>query len=234
MFKIDMTSITAILSVIVGWSLNEVGQWIKSRQEDIKIKKKILYNLLETNFILNQLDTSNISQILSERLILRIPPEEQTEQLKNEIKQLHSTLINDIIKDMVSQNLKSIETKYENAIENLATIDPMTAYRLNGKTKIMDVFDSVQLYYHQAQEQYPFEVEQMDGAIKLTTTFIDNNIIKEAQHGLEAEIKQIAFSISIRTWIKAKRTLKYLKESIKHDDIQKIDELIDNLITNFH
>lgn len=230
MDKIDWTYITALFSIAFGWFLNELGQWFRTRQEDKKIKKQILYNLLETNFIFNQLDTSNIVELLTERILLRVPKHEQTEEVKQYLNQLYSGLIDNLIQDNVADNLESIEEKYTNAVDSLATIDPITAYRLNGKTKIIETFDLLEDYYEEVKQQFPNDIDEMQGVIEIATNSIKPEIIKEAIEDLEDEIRDIAFSIDFRTWFKAKRTLKSSKERIRKDGVKKIDELLDKLI----
>ena len=230
MDKIDWTYITALFSIAFGWFLNELGQWFRTRQNDKKIKRRILYNLLETNYIFNHLDTSNIVELLTERILLRVPKDEQTEEVKQYLNQLYSGLINNLIQDNVADNLESIEEKYTNAVDSLATIDPVTAYRLNGKTKIIETFNLLEDYYEEVKKQCPNNIDQMHGDIETTTNFIKPEIIKDAIEDLEEEFRDIAFSIDIRTWFKVKNTLKSSKERIRNDGVKKIDELLDKLI----
>jgi hypothetical protein len=228
--KIDWTYITALISITFGWFLNELGQWFRTRQDDKKIKKKILYNLLETNFIFNQLDTSNIVELLTERILLRVPKYEQTDEVKQYLNKLYSGLIDGLIQDNVADNLERIEEKYTSAVDSLATIDPVTAYRLNGKTKIIETFNLLEDYYEKVKQQFPNEADEMQGAIEIAKSSIKPEIIKEAIEDLEDEIRDIAFSIDIRTWYKVKQTLKSSKDRIRKDGVKKIDELLDKLI----
>jgi len=72
----------------------------------------------------------------------------------------------------------------------------------------------------------------MQGAIEIATNSIKPEIIKEAIKDLEDEIRDIAFSIDIRTWYKVKQTLRSSKDRIRKDGVKKIDELLDKLIPN--
>lgn len=232
MNKIDWTYITALLSITFGWFLNELGQWFKTRQDDKKIKRKILYNLLETNFILNQLDISNLIELLTERVLFRIPQHQQTEDTKHWLNQLYYSVINNLIQNNVIQDLKNIEEKYTTAVDNLATIDPVTAYRLNGKTKIIETLNLLEDYYQDAKQQFPDDINQIQDAIEMTQKFIKPEIIKEAIDDLEEEIRNIAFSISIRTWFKVSKILKFLKERIRKEGAKRIDTLLDTITPN--
>lgn len=232
MDKIDWTYITALFSITFGWFLNELGQWFKTRQDDKKIKRKILYNLLETNFIFNQLETSNFVELLAERILLRVPKHLQTEEVKQYLNILYSGFIDNLIKDNVANNLVNIEEKYTNAVDSLATIDPVTAYRLNGKTKIIETVNLLEDYYEKVNQQFPNDIDQMRDAIETATNIIKPEIIKDAIVDLEEEIRDIAFSIDILTWLKVKQTLKSSKERIRKNGVKKIDELLDKLIPN--
>ena len=63
MNKLDLTVILALISVTLGWFLNELIQWFRSRQSDKKFKKQILFNLLETNHIFKRLDTTEFKEV---------------------------------------------------------------------------------------------------------------------------------------------------------------------------
>jgi hypothetical protein len=230
MDKLDWTYISALISIAFGWLLNELGQWFRTRQDDKKVKRKILYNLLETNFIFHQLDTSNIYQLLTERILLRVPKHEQTDELKQQLNKVYLGLIDGLIKDNVADNLENIEEKYTSAVDSLAAIDPVTAYRLNGKTKILETFDLLEDYYEEVKQQFPNDLDEMQDAIEAATNAIKPEFIKDALNDLEDEIRDIAFSVDIRTWFKVRKTLKYSKERLRKDDVKKIDELLDKLI----
>lgn len=230
MEKLNWTFFGALFSVAFGWFLNELGQWFRTRKEDKKIKKQILYNLLETNFIFNQLDTSEITQMLTVRILLRIPENEHTEELKQYLNQLYSGVIGRLIQNDVADKLTTIEEKYTKAVDTLATIDPITAYRLNGKTNIIQSFDLLQKYFEEVKGHFPGEEEIVQNKISSTIDALKPEIIKEAIFDLEVEIKDIAFSINLLTWFEAKRTLKSSKVRIKTEGEKKIDELLDELI----
>lgn len=230
MNKIDWTYITVLFSIAFGWFLNALGQWFRTRQDEKKVKKQMLYNLLATNFIFNQLDTSELVDLLTERILLRIPKHEQTDEVKKYLNQLYSGLIGELIQDNMVDNLNVIEEKYSNAVDSLATIDPITAYRLDGKTKIIQTFNLLQEYYEEVKQQFPNDLDQIQSTIEIATKVIKPDIIKEAIKGLEDEIRNIAFSIDIRTWFKVKQTLKSSKERMRKDGVNKIDELLDKLI----
>lgn len=233
MEKFNWTYFGALFSVAFGWFLNELGQWIRTRKEDKKVKNQILYNLLETNFILNQLVTSELTQILTDRILFRVPKEEQTEDLKLYLNHCYSEIISSLLEDNIAEKIENIEAKYTIAVDNLASIDPITAYRLNGKTNIMQSFDLLHDYFEEAKEYFPGDEELLQNQITTTINFLKPEIIKEAISDIEVEIKVIALSINPWIWFKVRNTIQTSKNRIRNEGAKKIDELLDKLIPKY-
>lgn len=229
MEQLDWTYITALISVAFGWFLNELGQWFRTRKEDRKIKKQVLFYLLETHFTFNKLDTSEITNLLSRKVSERIPKTEQTDEVEQFINQLYAGIIGSLLEDNVAESIEEIEGHYTNSVSELSKLDPITAYRLNGKNKIFQVFDLLQGYYDEVKETFP-NIPGLSEQIELTVETVKPEIIKDAISDLEEEIKDISLSINIWTWIRAKKTVNNIKRKIRKDDEKKIDELINKLI----
>lgn len=231
MNKLDLTVILALMSVTLGWFLNELSQWFRSRQSDKKIKKQILFNLLETNHIFKRLDTAEFKKVYTERILIRIPENEQTDDLKFGLDQVFSMLITGIFQDDVSDSLKNIEIKYSTAVENLASLDPITAFHLNGKTKIMDTFNQIQTYFDEIKEILPGDNEDIQNHINsVFHSSLKPDMIKGAISDLESEILKIAISIDLWTWLKLKRSFVSSVEKDRKNMELKIDELLDRAI----
>jgi hypothetical protein len=223
--------IFSAVGIAFGWFLNELGQWFRTRKEDKKIKNQILYNLLEINFVFNQLETSEITQLLADRILVRIPKEEQTEELKQSLNQFYSEIIGELLENNVNEKLEIIEAKYSKALDDLATIDPITAYRLNGKANIMQIFDILHDYFDAVKKQFPGEEEVIQDQINSTIYSLKPEVIKEAISDLEDEIKDLALSINPWIWFKVRKTLQSSKDRIRNEDAKKIDKLLDKLMS---
>lgn len=230
MEKIGWTYLTAIISLVVGWFLNELGQWFRSRKEDKKIVKKVLYHLLETFHIFNQLDTSQLIQLVTDRLVLKIP-EKHRNDFKKEFKKYYPIIINGLIQTDVSKRLEKIESYYSKSVDDLSRVDPIRAYRLNGKTKIFQSFelfqDSSKLITEKLSDGSLENQEQIQNQIDTVLDILKPEIIKEAISDLETEILEISFSINIPTWIKSKRTLKNTKNRLRTEGAKRLDEWLD-------
>lgn len=231
MKNINWTFVITILSVSLGWVLNELSQWFRIRQSDKKIKKQILFNLLETNHIFRRLDTSEFEKIYTEKVLTRIPENEQTEEFKNFFQTMISQILNTMFHGNVAESLQEIEAKYSLAVENLASIDPITAYHLNGKTKIMDSFNLIQSGLDNLKQIITENDEEIQNQIDTTFhSLFKPDIIKEAISDLEIEILKIGRSIDLLTWYKLKRSFKgsYIEDRKELELI--IDGLLDKIV----
>jgi NDP-sugar pyrophosphorylase family protein len=112
----------------------------------------------------------------------------------------------------------------------LATIDPITAYRLNGKTNIMQSFDILHDYFDAVKKQFPGEEEVIQDQINSTIYSLKPEVIKEAISDLEDEIKDLALSINPWIWFKVRKTLQSSKDRIRNEGAKKIDKLLDKLM----
>ena len=229
MEKINWTYISALFSVAFGWFLNELGQWGRTRKEDRKIKKQVLFYLLETHFTFNKLDTTELKNLFEKKVFERIPKSEQTDEVKQSVNQLYTEIINGLVEGDAAKSLEEIQEHYTSSIIELSKLDPITAYRLNGKNKIFHVFGLLNDYYNKVKEKFPNE-QELNDKIELTVEIIRPEILKDAISDLEKEITGIGLSISLRAWFRAKKSIKKTKSKILKDDEKKIDDLLEKIL----
>jgi hypothetical protein len=208
MHKIDWSVLTALISLSFGWFLNEVGHWSRSRKGDLKIKKQILFNLLETHFLFTRFSTSEDKENFINKILTRIPREQRTEEVYNYLEKIYSEVVCKMIEDIALEGLKGIEIKYSSAVESLAAIDPITAYKLSGKSTIFQTLvDCINQGIKVALQLQPQQREEIIQGISKGMEFIKPGLVKEAINKLEDEILKIAYSIGIRTWWRTKKMI---------------------------
>jgi hypothetical protein len=231
MKNINWTFIITVFSVSLGWFLNELSQWFRTNQSDKKIKKQILFNLLEINFIFQRLDTTALSQLYKERVLIRFPEPDQTEDIKSFVDHIFQNILYAQLQNSVVDSLINIETKYSTAVENLASIDPITAYYLSGKTKIFESFDMIQNGLNDFKQLFTEDEHQMHHKIDSAyDSIIKPDVIQDAIEDLRSEILTIARSIDLWTWYKLKRKFISSYETNQEELRLKIDELLDKII----
>lgn len=233
MENINWTYLAAFFSIAFGWFLNELSQWFRIRKEDRKIKKQVLFYLLETHFTFNKLDTSHFSKLISQKVLEHVPQSEYTDELKLYMNQLIKEIINDLVEDNVAKSLEETEEHYTKSINELSKLDPITAYRLKGKNKIFQVFELLHNYYNDVIETLPNE-PGLNKQFEFTIEIVRPEIIKDAICDLEVEISDIALSINLSTWYRAKNVIKNTKTKIRKEDEKKIDKLLNELKLNLY
>lgn len=46
---------STLIGLLVGWTLNQISTWYKGRQEYHKLRKEVLFNLLELNHLISKI-----------------------------------------------------------------------------------------------------------------------------------------------------------------------------------
>ncbi len=227
------TYFSALGSVAFGWLLNELGLFFKTRREEKRIKKKVLFNLLETLYTFKQLDFSKDIELITEKVLIRLPKETQTDEGRQLIKLFYKSIISDLTEKNVSANLIELEESYKKSIEELSSVDPISAYRLKGKNKILQTFDLLYKYFDEAKVKFPEESNVLNSQSENAFEIIKPELIKSSIEDLIFEIKSISLKIGIGTRLSSNIVLKKLNITNNNDILNnKIDELLDKLIPN--
>ena len=74
-----MGSVATTISIAFGWTLNQLTQWFRARQEDKKHLKMVLFNLFESYNLFMRIDMDRYSEKITVKVHERIPKEQQSE-----------------------------------------------------------------------------------------------------------------------------------------------------------
>ncbi|MBL7766777.1 MAG: hypothetical protein JNJ58_11825 [Chitinophagaceae bacterium] len=227
------TYISALGSVAFGWLLNELGQWFKTRREDKRIKKKVLFYLLETLYAFRQLDTSEDIEIIAKKVLKRLPKEAQTEEGKKYLESFYKRIIPDLAEDDVADRLEELEDSYKKSIDDLSLVDPISAYRLKGKNRIIETFDQLSNYFDKLKEHFPDESDEIQNQSDTAIEFLKPELLNAAILDLVIEIKNISLSIGLITRYRANAIINISSTrslNMNKNRMDKIDALLDKLI----
>ncbi|MBK6267102.1 hypothetical protein JKA74_18805 [Marivirga sp. S37H4] len=227
MNKIDWSVSVVLIGVVLGWLLNQISGWTQNRKDDRKIKKLVLYNLLGVNLILNQLNNEEEIDIISTKVLLKYPAKDQTEELKESLFKFYQSFYNDFIRNIVIKKLADIKLTYSTSIEKLASIKPVIAYRLHGKTEIIETLDSIESYYGNFLEKSTESSEETEDIISFFKSNVISEVIANTISDLEREIRLIAFSVGFVTWFKIFLSFRSDKNRIRSERIKRIDQLFE-------
>lgn len=227
--KIFWGFIFSVVGIVFGWTLNQLGQWFRTRQEDKKNLKIVLFNLLETYFVFIRSDLDKYVQKITDKVHSKIPLNEQTEEAKTVIQTLYSGIMTNYLKPDLLKEIKIVQENYQNSIKTLAAIDPLTAYYLSGRTNILETFDTIEELFVNVKEQFPNEQNEIQLGASQALNIIKPDIFKDTLLDLENDIKKIAWKINPYVWFKSIRAIKRLKANTNEKLDREIDKLFDKL-----
>lgn len=219
--------------IIFGWTLNQLGQWFRGRQEDKKNLKLVLFNLLETYFIVVRSDLEKLAKKAADKVHSKIPKEEQTEEGRKFMQTLYSNIFTNRFKPDLLKELKVVQENYENSIKTLASIDPLTAYYLSGKNNVLELFDSIQGLLDSVKEQYPTEHLEIEKGSQQAMEIIKPDLFQSTLSDLENNIRTVAWKISPWTWYGSTKVIRRVKINADKTIDKEIDNFFDKLTTFF-
>lgn len=227
--KILWGFIFSAVGIIFGWTLNQLGQWFRTRQEDKKNLKIVLFNLLETYFIFIRSDLDKYIQKVTDKVHSKIPADEQTEDIKILIQTLYSGILTNYLKPDLLKEIKVVQENYQTSIKTLATIDPLTAYYLSGRTNILETFDTIEGMFDNVKEQFPTEHNEITLGANQAMNIIKPDIFKDTLVDLENDIKKIAWKINPYVWFNSRRAINRLTVNTNENLDKEIDKMFDKL-----
>lgn len=217
----DTSLISAGFGIGIGWFFNEASQWLRVRYADQKTRKKVLFCLLDIRHVLTKYDGEDFMQSFINKFLDKIPKTEHSPELISLMKQAVLETFQKSTKRIAKEKLASIETNYLQAISDLSSIDPLNAYYLSDKAKIIDGFDHLKIYYEDAKMMLG-DTNSVDDYLRKSGLSLERPIIRDAIQEINKDIALVADSLGLFTKNKVKKLLrKPISEPI---DIDKILE----------
>lgn len=197
------------IGVFIGWLLTRKSETDKIRYNEIRQVKRSLYVLLE---IRNQL-------IVSKRLdnYMKVITEQLNEKLKGITEekftpQQFSQLLKNILPSLIGESFqKDLKQQFSKCIESLSEVDPVLAYRLNGKQNIQDYISK-----WESESKSLFEFESIEDVQNVMDHY-KPKLVDEIKSDLESIIQDIAALIG-------KDEVKNINDLIQEPEEQEIRE----------
>lgn len=143
--------IAPLIGVILGSTISGISVYFRSRTERKRLIACALSDLLEIRHYF-----VNIDVILRE-IKSRTPISQET---------VHSFRTQ--IKSIIPMD-SNIHERYEEAISLLAGIDPVLAFKMRSKNKILDIFDTIR-QYSTSNGASPFQIEEFETILRTAIT----------------------------------------------------------------
>lgn len=135
----DISVLTPILGVAVGWILSQISSSATARREDKRIRRSAIPAMVELYFqqyrinsILNYFNKKlsesirGLVEIFDEN---NVPPHQQKEYMQKLFSGFESTRQGNL--DLPTKNKENIFSSIDDATKNLSKVDPLKAYRLS-------------------------------------------------------------------------------------------------------
>lgn len=133
----------AAAGIMLGWSLNQVSAWWGSRAERQRTYRRMLFFLLQLEWLFERLDVGGYVDHSLSRVKARTP-----EQVPPSMEAaLRGQLVRLITRQNIQETakeLKELEVGYIEALKDLSHLAPFLAFRLEGKTNILKNLDGAQ------------------------------------------------------------------------------------------
>ena len=168
-----------VLTLVLGWALNEVGSLARLRREDRRAAGPVLTDLLDIRHNLLAFDA------YSKELAAHFPMSAQAQvQLQN--------LILALMPDP-----PNLVERYEQAVSTLARVDPIAAFRLRGQTTIGPALTQLRSLAASKQTDSEFWLG-----------LVEPQMLALLMPHLEELILDVAWAHGWTTWWRAQRRLK--------------------------
>jgi hypothetical protein len=213
------------VSIAIGWSLNQLGQWISVRNEDKRKLKSILYHLLEVHHLFLRSDFGILVKIVKDKIRQLIPAKEFTPEVDAVLTNIFTAFANNLVTKDVLKNFQRLELGYEESIKNLSAVEPLIAYRLSGKTSIYTALEGLSSHVSGLAELLQSDKTKFDKEMKQVVDIMKPDLTKNIIQELENDMLDIALKINLFTWWELKGVLKKYRATITEDMTKEIDAL---------
>lgn len=220
------TILGPLVGVTLGWFLNEMSFWFRSKREDKKKIKEVLYNLIETYHTLYTGNPEPLIEMFSKKIAEKFSI--QKEEDKTALKTILKPVIEEYLKQLLPiEKLKEIKERYEKAVNSLASTEPLLAYHISGRPDIFEFIDNYESYTISLAKKHfgDFsDTNNIDNSQKHLTG-IKNVLINKIFDIFEKDINSVAWKINPIVWYKTRGAIKFIKK----DKIKKGEEFVEEL-----
>lgn len=227
------TTILPLIGVVIGWGLSQLTSYFSTIAADRKILKEALYFLLELygqlTFLKNIEDAvDSYFKVLSNSIPDIIPNQKEFEKIQPLIMK-HVINFNN---PRIETELQELTANFDNCLIKLSSVDPVNAYRLKGKNKIV--------FYLNQWNSYATQTIMTDTSLnadhetlQLNETFkwqIESNVIKETLHDLREIIDSITGKVGGKIKRESKKLVVLSSSEIRTDLDKGMKEYIEKAI----
>ena len=222
-----LAAIIAFSGVMLGLFWNQFFAWRRHKREQKAKLNFLLFNLLELYFFFNRNNYSaHIKIYLSkmEEKLGQIPPQE-----KPQIESFILNLVKERFDDLSGDEIDNLSDNYENAVKEVAQINPFLAYRLSGQSKRMSNLDAIHDYFDSFKELMTnnSDVQILDN---IKSQLANENFMSEAIEDIKDSVLEVSQAIGVLKHREAKKFFKDQEVRLKKEMNNEVGELVDKIV----
>lgn len=230
-----LATVVAVFGTFVAAAMASIGYLYRMRVEQKKSLRKVLYFLLEIrNSVLAKLfDPEAAAQQYFEHMAGRLKSRGIPSEM--EIPDEMRRMIVDHFRNVVSLQCTDIEarllTPFQDALLEMATINPTVAYRLYGKEKITNLVSHTRRYEAELARMLDPDVPEVVGrTMRETLTKTMSGAAQELSSLLDQDIRLLAKACGLRDYFQCRRILKQDLTNRNRLDFADLDSFFDEVI----
>lgn len=222
---------SALIGVLIGWTLTQFSAWYRGRKEDNRIRKQVLFNLLEINHLFGKMSilSTEKMELFTTKLLRYIPDVEDSPNAREELKSIFSIVYKPLLKQAFRDQLSETKQGYQSSINSLAPVDPLISYYLNGKT---DVFERIENLIGQLTSQVAtskMSLDDINKAMNSLSEILHDKVYSDSVKEIKELTVKLSKKIGFCTKWKVKKLLS--KAVILDEDDKETDELLSKYLT---
>jgi hypothetical protein len=219
----------AVGSTVFGWALAQVSSWWSNRGQRQRTKKRMLFYLLELEYLIARMDVEEGVDHLIQAIKGKLGPV-FTEADERMIREQVRPLLVRVSIENTAEEIDELEDAYHDAVEELSYIAPFIAYRLKGRTRLFKRFEMVKNLLEKVPDVDPTIKPEQLGALGEFFESLHPKLITEDLKLVRSELVSLSWRIGLVALWKAKRRVRR-SEVLSEDDKKDMDDYIDELLS---
>jgi len=136
-FNAYLSVLGNITCLLLGALIAQIARQKNNKKDDDKIRKEILFYLMELRFFISSIDANRYAKILRILLLQRFPVLSNADNA--EIERLIAPKLSEVIEPIMGKKYPDIAMGYKSSILKLSSVDPLFAHQLSGREKVIEM-----------------------------------------------------------------------------------------------
>ncbi|MDG9667069.1 hypothetical protein ONV78_04915 [Hahella sp. CR1] len=232
-----IAALVSLVGILLAAIISSAGYFYKNWTESKRSARKVLYLLLEIRYAINiSLFSPSAS---AEKFMIHYSKRMEERGLQFDLDVAKKSIMPLIIKyftDMSNSLKVDIEkrllTPYDNALMELAAVNPVLAYQLRGKDKFDDIGFHVNRYTDSIRENLPKGdlYDWMVDLLENEAKEVSNSTISKLALNFDSDILRLARYCGRRDLRNSKYCIDNSYSTTNDIDFSELDEMIDLII----